>query len=124
MNIIIQHSSMVPIYEQIIDQFRGQIIKNKLIENDPLPSVRSLAKELNVSALTVKKAYDVLETSGLIVTVHGKGSFVAKLNPEIEKEHQQKEIQTGIESIVKKARHYGISNDDLLGLFKLLLEES
>jgi GntR family transcriptional regulator len=58
------------------------------------------------------------------VTVHGKGSFVARLNPEIEKEHQQKEIQAGIESIIKKARHYGIANDDLLGLFKLLLEES
>lgn len=113
---------MVPIYEQIIDQFRGQIFKKKLKENDPLPSVRSLAKELNVSALTVKKAYDALEQSGYIVTVHGKGSFVAMLNPEIEKEHQQKEIQVELESIIKKAKHYEISNSDLLELFSLLME--
>ena len=122
MNIIIQHSSMVPIYEQIIDQFRGQIIKKKLKENDPLPSVRSLAKELNVSALTVKKAYDALEQSGLVVTVHGKGSFVAVINSDIEKEHQQQEIQEGLESVIKKAKHYGISNNDLRELFDLLLE--
>lgn len=113
---------MVPIYEQIIDQFRGQIIQRKLKENDPLPSVRSLAKELNVSALTVKKAYDALEQSGFIVTVHGKGSFVASINSEIEKEHHQKEIQIELESIIKKANHYGISNGDLLELFNLLLE--
>lgn len=123
LNIIIQHSSMVPIYEQIIEQFRGQIIKKKIKENDPLPSVRSLAKELNVSALTVKKAYDALEQLGLIVTVHGKGSFVAVLNLEIEKEHQQQEIQAELEAILKKAKHYGISNNDLLELFNLLLEE-
>jgi len=122
LSIIIQHSSMVPIYEQIIDQFKGQIIKKKLLENDPLPSVRSLAKDLNVSALTVKKAYDALEQSGLIVTVHGKGSFVSMINPEIEKEHQQKEIQLELESIIKKANHYGISNSDLLELFNLLME--
>lgn len=114
---------MIPIYEQIIEQFRGQIIKRNLKENDPLPSVRSLAKELNVSALTVKKAYDALEKSGLIVTVHGKGSFVAKFNPELEKEHQQKEIQAELESTINKAKHYGISDADLLELFKLLVEE-
>lgn len=113
---------MVPIYEQIIDQFKGEIVKKKLLENDPLPSVRSLAKDLNVSALTVKKAYDALEQLGLIVTVHGKGSFVAMINPEIEKEHQQKEIQLELESIIKKANHYGISNSDLLELFNLLME--
>jgi len=122
LNIIIQHSSMVPIYEQIIDQFRGQIIQKKLKANDPLPSVRSLAKELSVSALTVKKAYDALEQSGFIVTVHGKGSFVAMINAEIEKEHHQKEIQIELETLIKKAKHYGISNSDLLELVHLLLE--
>jgi len=122
MNIIIQHATMVPIYEQIIDQIRGQIIKRKVTENDPLPSVRNLAKELNVSALTVKKAYDALEQTGFIVTVHGKGSFVAALNPEIEKEAKQKEIQDELTAIIKKATVYGISNSELQQLFHLLLE--
>ncbi len=122
LNIIIQHSSMIPIYEQIIEQFKGQIVKRSLRENDPLPSVRSLAKELNVSALTVKKAYDALEESGLIVTVHGKGSFVAPFNLELEKEARQKEIESELESTIKKAKHYGISNGDLQELFNLLLE--
>lgn len=71
----------------------------------------------------MKKAYDVLEKAGLIVTVHGKGSFVAKFNPELEKEHQQKEIQEEFESTIKKAKHYVISNADLLELFKILMEE-
>lgn len=122
LNIIIQHSSMIPIYEQIIEQFKGQIVKRSLRENDLLPSVRSLAKELNVSALTVKKAYDALEESGLIVTVHGKGSFVAPFNLELEKEARQKEIESELESAIKKAKHYGISNGDLQELFNLLLE--
>lgn len=98
-------------------------MKKKIKENDPLPSVRSLAKELNVSALTVKKAYDALEQLGLIVTVHGKGSFVATLNPELEREHQRREIQAELEAIIRKSKHYGISNGDLLELFHLLLEE-
>ena len=122
LKIIVQHSSMIPIYEQIIEQFKGQIVKRSLQENEPLPSVRSLAKELNVSALTVKKAYDALEESGLIVTVHGKGSFVAQFNPELEKEARQKELEAELEATIKKARHYGISNDDLRQLFHLLLE--
>ena len=76
MNIIINHTSMEPIYEQIVRQIRGQIIEGSLKENELLPSVRALSRELKISALTVKKAYDLLDEEGLIVTVHGKGSFV------------------------------------------------
>ena len=74
MKIIINNSSMVPIYEQIMEQIKAQIISGELKENDILPSVRTMAKELKISALTVKKAYDNLEAEGMTVTVHGSGS--------------------------------------------------
>ena len=83
MKIIINNSSMQPIYEQILGQIKNCIMRGELKEEEMLPSVRSLAKDLRVSALTVKKAYDTLEQEGFIITVHGKGSFVACANQEI-----------------------------------------
>ena len=80
MNIIINTSLMVPIYEQIVDQIKKLIRNGELKENDNLPSVRTLSKELKISALTVKKAYDNLESEGFTVTVHGKGTYVAATN--------------------------------------------
>ena len=80
MKIIINSSSMVPIYEQIVDQVKAQIISGELKEDDNLPSVRTLSKELRISALTVKKAYDSLEQEGFTVTIHGKGTYVAAAN--------------------------------------------
>lgn len=76
MKIIINNASMQPIYEQIVEQIKRQIVQQELTEGTPLPSVRVLAKDLKISALTVKKAYDFLEQEGLIATVHGKGSFI------------------------------------------------
>ena len=83
MHIIINSSLMVPIYEQIMEQIKTQIRDGSLRENDSLPSVRALSKELKISALTVKKAYDHLESEGFAVTVHGKGTYVAAANPEL-----------------------------------------
>ena len=83
MNIVINNTSMQPIYEQIVDQVKQLILTDRLAEHDPLPSVRSLAKDLRISALTVKKAYDTLEEAGFIVTVHGNGSFVDSTNREL-----------------------------------------
>ena len=80
MKIIINNSSVQPIYEQIVNQIKAMITDGTLKIDTMLPSVRSLAKELKISALTVKKAYDTLEQSGFVVTVHGKGSFVAGAN--------------------------------------------
>ena len=80
MKIIINTSLMVPIYEQIVDQIKMLIRNGELKENDNLPSVRTLSKELKISALTVKKAYDNLESEGFTVTVHGKGTYVAATN--------------------------------------------
>ena len=82
MHIIINNSSMQPIYEQIVSQIKDKIIQGELREEEMLPSVRTFAKELKVSALTVKKAYDALEEEGFVVTVHGKGSFVTMANQE------------------------------------------
>lgn len=124
MKLIIQHSSMTPIYEQLVEQIKGAIIKGELEENDSLPSVRSLAKELKISALTVKKAYDALDQEGMIATVHGKGSFVCGVNPSLKWEEQLKAIQNELEEIVTKARLVGMSDQDLKELMELILEGS
>ena len=94
MKIIINSSSMVPIYEQIMDQIKAQITAGDLKENDILPSVRTLAKDLKISALTVKKAYDNLEQEGYTVTVHGKGTYVAAASTERMLEEQRREVET------------------------------
>ena len=82
LNLIINHTSMEPIYEQIVAQIKAEVIEGRMTAGDALPSVRALSRELKISALTVKKAYDNLEEEGLIVTVHGKGSFIAAANQE------------------------------------------
>ena len=122
MRIIINHSSMTPIYEQIVEQVKTLIQNEKLKENDNLPSVRSLAKELKISALTVKKAYDNLESEGFTVTVHGKGTYVAATNPELLLEEQKKELESDLEQAIQKGRRYGIRDEDIKSLFELILE--
>ena len=123
MNIIINNSSMVPIYEQIMDQIKAMIRDGKLRENDILPSVRSLSKELKISALTVKKAYDNLEQEGFTVTVHGKGTYVAAANKNRILEEQKKEIETDLEMAIQKGRRCGLTKEEIRTLFELILEE-
>lgn len=122
MKIIINTSSMVPIYEQIIDQIKTMIRKQELKQNDQLPSVRALSKELKISALTVKKAYDELEREGFTVTIHGKGSYVTAANTELMMEEQKKEVEQDLEQAILKGRHFGISDEDIKTLFELILE--
>ena len=102
MKLIINHSSMQPIYEQIVEQIKGKIMQGELKEDTALPSVRSLAKELKVSALTVKKAYDALTEEGFIITIHGKGSFVAFANQNVMLEEKRKEVETDLEMAIRK----------------------
>ena len=104
MKIIINNSSMVPIYEQIMEQIKAQIISGELKENDILPSVRTMAKELKISALTVKKAYDNLEAEGMTVTVHGKGTYVAASNTQLMEEERRKEVEADLEAAIQKGR--------------------
>ena len=122
MKIIINTSSMVPIYEQIIDQIKTMIRKQELKQNDQLPSVRALSKELKISALTVKKAYDELEREGFTVTLHGKGSYVTAANTELVMEEQKKEVEQDLEQAILKGRRFGISDEDIKTLFELILE--
>ena len=122
MKIIINTSLMVPIYEQIVDQIKMLIRNGELKENDNLPSVRTLSKELKISALTVKKAYDNLESEGFTVTVHGKGTYVAATNTELLLEEQKKELEADLEQANQKGRRCGISDEDIKSLFELILE--
>ena len=122
MNIIINHSSMVSIYEQIVDAVKTQIRKGELKEDENLPSVRMLAKDLKISALTVKKAYDALEEEGFAITIHGKGTYITAANTELLLEEQKKEIEADLEKAVLKARRCGISDEELKNLLELILE--
>ncbi len=123
MNIIINNSSMRPIYEQIVDQIKADILQGRLLKDQSLPSVRSLAKDLRISALTVKKAYDMLESEGFIVTVHGKGSFVAGVNSNLVQEEQKKEVEKELEAAIRKGKCCGMTVEELRQLFDLLLDE-
>ncbi|MBO5352310.1 MAG: GntR family transcriptional regulator [Lachnospiraceae bacterium] len=123
MNLIINNTSMQPIYEQIVEQVKGMIMQGVLSREEMLPSVRSLSKDLRVSALTVKKAYDTLEQEGFIVTVHGKGSFVAGVNQNLLFEEQKKEVERDLETAIRKGKSCGMTDEELRQLFDLLMEE-
>lgn len=123
MNIIINNTSMQPIYEQLVEQIKSEILSGRLESGQILPSVRTLSRELRISALTVKKAYDALEQEGFIVTVHGKGSFVAGVNQNLLLEEQKKEVEKELEEVIRKGRRCGMSKDELLALFQIILED-
>ena len=123
MKIIINNSSMVPIYEQIMEQIKAQIISGELKENDILPSVRTMAKELKISALTVKKAYDNLEEEGFTVTVHGKGTYVAATNKNLMREEQLKEVEYDLEQAIMKGRRCGLNDEEIRNLFEMIMED-
>ena len=121
MNIIINNSSMTPIYEQIVSQMKEKIMTGQLKPDTMLPSVRTLSKDLRISALTVKKAYDAMEQEGYIVTVHGKGSFVANMNPNLAMEEKQKEVEKLFEQGIRKAKECGMTVEDTQELFLVVL---
>ena len=114
---------MVPIYEQIVNQIKSQIVKGELQNHDVLPSVRLLSKELKISALTVKKAYDYLEEEGFTSTIHGKGTYVKVQNVQLIYE-QKKELESELERIFIKAKQSGITKGEIKELTKILLEET
>ncbi len=122
MNLIINNSSMQPIYEQIVEQIKSMIMQGTMQQEEMLPSVRSLSKDLRISALTVKKAYDTLEQEGFIVTVHGKGSFVAGVNQNLLLEEQKKEVERDMEAAIRKGKSCGMEDEELRQLFDLLME--
>ena len=120
MNIIVNNTSMQPIYEQIEEQIKGMIMQGTMKQEEMLPSVRSLSKDLRISALTVKKAYDTLEQEGFVITVHGKGSFVAGVNQNLLLEEQKKEVERDMEAAIRKGKSCGMEDEELRQLFDLL----
>lgn len=122
MYLIINHSSMQPIYEQIVEQIKEKIINGEFSEEMMLPSVRTMAKDLKISALTVKKAYDALTEEGFVVTVHGKGSFVACANQNMLLEEKKKEVEAELEAAIHKGRSCGLTDHGLTELFEIVLE--
>ncbi len=122
MNIIINNSSMQPIYEQIVEQIKSEILKGNMKQEQRLQSVRELAKDLRISALTVKKAYDTLEQEGFIVTVHGKGSFVSGVNQNLILEEQRKEVEKDFENAIRKGKSCGMTDEEICELFNLVME--
>ncbi len=113
---------MVPIYEQIVNQIKKQMVTGNLVESTPLPSVRSVAKDQHISALTVKKAYDQLDSEGLITTVHGKGSFISKINSNDQITEIGNEIKTEFGETISKAQNLGLNKDQITKLFNDELE--
>jgi len=123
MDIIISNSSNVPIFEQIKQEIKKAIINENLKENELLPSIRSLAKDLRVSVMTVKKSYDELEQEGFIKTIPGKGSYVAPKNMELLKESQMQEIEKYIDKIISISRLANIDKKEILDVFEYLYGE-
>lgn len=124
MHIILNHSSMVPIYEQLVEQIKTEILQSRLSEGEVLPSVRKLSAELRISSLTVKKAYDRLEEEGFVTTVHGKGTFVTAMDQQVAVEARRKAVEEEFEKAIDRAENIGMSKEEILEVVKLLLEES
>lgn len=123
MNIFIDNKCGIPIYDQIYSQIKNHIISGELNEDDSLPSIRNLAKDLRISVITTKRAYDELEKEGFIYTVAKKGCFVAPKNIDLIREENLKKIETHINEILKLSASCNLSIDDIIEMIKLQTEE-
>ena len=123
MDIIISNAAGQPIDEQICSQIKDEIISGRVSEGELLPSIRNLAKDLRISVITTKRAYDELERAGYIYTVAGKGSFVAATNTEMLREEHLKQIEELMQKILELAPSCGLSDDDIIEMLKLLQKE-
>lgn len=123
MNIFIDNKSGAPIYDQIYSQIKNQIISGNLKENDMLPSIRGLAKDLKISFITTKRAYEELEREGFIYTLPAKGSYVAPKNIELIREENLKQIEGHIEQIIKLAASCNLSKENIIEMVNFGLED-
>ena len=124
MNIFIDNKSGAPIYDQIYSQIKNQIISGDLKEDEALPSIRNLAKDLRISVVTTKRAYDELEREGFIYTIAAKGCFVAPKNVELLREENLKKIEEYMQKINQLAASCNLSKEDLIEMLQLSWEES
>ena len=123
MHIVISNQSGKPIYEQIAEQVKALIISGELGEGDALPSMRLLAKELRISVITTKRAYDELEQEGFLYTIAGKGSFVAKKNTELLREEQLKKIEGHLSEVRRLAASIHLTREDIWEMLALMWED-
>lgn len=123
MEIVVSNKTSRPLYEQIVSQIKAQIMNSELKAGEALPSIRSLAKSLQISVLTVQKAYDILQGDGFIETAAGKGCYVSVQNQDFYLEEQQKKIESCFNDAIEIAHTSGISLDKLVSLLTLLYEE-
>ena len=123
MQILIDNKSGAPIYDQIYTQIKNQILAGKLREHEMLPSIRGLAKDLRISFITTRRAYEELEKDGFIYTIQAKGCFVAPKNVELLREENLKRIEDHIEQIVQLAAACNLSREEILEMVKFSLEE-
>ncbi|MEA4893137.1 MAG: GntR family transcriptional regulator [Peptococcaceae bacterium] len=122
MNIIIANSSGLPIYEQIKEQVKAQILSGELIEDEMLPSLRQLAKDLKISVLTTTRAYNELEQEGFITSRQGKGFFVMSSSSELIREQLIKEVENNLNNAIRAAERISMTDDEMISLLRLLLE--
>lgn len=123
MELIIRNSTNQPIYDQIYCQIKSQILSGALAPGEALPSIRALAKDLKISVITTKRAYDELEAHGFIYTMAGKGCFVADNNLEILREQRRQELETHLTAALELAKSCGLTRQDLKQMLDLLSEE-
>lgn len=123
MEIIIRNTGGQPIYEQIYSQLKAQIIAGALSPGEALPSIRALAKDLKISVITTKRAYDELEAEGFLYTVAGKGCFVAEKNLDLIREQQLKELEDHLTAAAELAKTCGLTVEELIDMLRVLLEE-
>lgn len=123
MKIILINGSSVPLYEQIKNAIKENILKNKVKEGEQLPSVRTLSKDLKVSILTVKKAYDELEEEGFVESRQGLGTFVAGKDSEVKREEMQKELENHLIEAIKLSADLDLGKETILELFEFLYKE-
>ncbi len=123
MLIFINNKNGVPIYDQIYSQIKSQIINGTIEEDAPLPSIRSLAKDLHISVITTKRAYEELEKDGFIYTLPGKGSFVAKKNTALIKEENLRQIEENLDEVMKLSASCGLKKEDIIEMLEILFGE-
>ena len=123
MNIVISNKDDRPIYEQITSQMKNMILSGKLEEGSQLPSIRALAKDLRISVITTKRASEELERDGFIITVAGKGSYVAENNSAVLKEEKMKQLEENVGRLIEEAYNSGISKEEVKEIFDICLEE-
>ncbi len=123
MKIIVKNKSELPIYEQIEEQIKAQILDGTITEDEQLPSIRQLAKDLKISVITTTRVYNDLSDEGFIISVAGKGYFVAPRNNELLRERMLCEMEEGLEKAVSSGRNAGLSNEQIMAALKQFLED-